>query len=106
MGFLYPKDLRRHLPTHNDPSLVVAIKHYCPYPGCDNLDGFSRKDNLLRHQRKHLRSTHATHVQFRQDRRYNNNPLYKVQPAPLRVTARRLIACNLFRYRVNALSLE
>ncbi|RYO25207.1 hypothetical protein AA0121_g1360 [Alternaria tenuissima] len=55
MGFLYPKDLRRHLPTHNDPSLVVAIKHYCPYPGCDNLDGFSRKDNLLRHQRKHLR---------------------------------------------------
>ncbi|KAF2180662.1 hypothetical protein K469DRAFT_277114 [Zopfia rhizophila CBS 207.26] len=50
-GFLYPKDRSRHERTHGQsptPSVVL----FCEVPGCNNVDGFSRKDNLLRHQRK------------------------------------------------------
>lgn len=49
-GFLYPKDRVRHQRTHNQsPSPSATL--YCPVPGCANVDGFSRRDNLLRHQR-------------------------------------------------------
>lgn len=50
-GFLYPKDLQRHRRKHKEqPSAQVTF--FCRYPGCGNLEGFSRRDNLLRHQRK------------------------------------------------------
>ncbi|KAF1843279.1 uncharacterized protein K460DRAFT_142421 [Cucurbitaria berberidis CBS 394.84] len=50
-GFLYPKDLHRHERKHiQQPSDQVTF--FCHYPGCGNLEGFSRRDNLLRHQRK------------------------------------------------------
>ncbi|CAO2652740.1 Nn.00g021510.m01.CDS01 [Neocucurbitaria sp. VM-36] len=50
-GFLYPKDLHRHERKHiQQPSAQVTF--FCRYPGCGNLEGFSRRDNLLRHQRK------------------------------------------------------
>ncbi|EDU45580.1 Zinc-finger double domain containing protein [Pyrenophora tritici-repentis] len=49
-GFLYPKDLQRHERQHIDPLLVLNL-YRCDHPTCTNLDGFSRKDNLLRHKR-------------------------------------------------------
>ncbi|KAF1940453.1 hypothetical protein EJ02DRAFT_406615 [Clathrospora elynae] len=50
-GFLYPKDLTRHQRQHIDqPSVQVTF--FCSHPGCGKIDGFSRRDNLLRHQRK------------------------------------------------------
>ncbi|KAH7121264.1 hypothetical protein B0J11DRAFT_439052 [Dendryphion nanum] len=49
-GFLYPKDRARHENTHENSSPQVQL--YCRVPGCTNTDGFSRRDNLLRHQRK------------------------------------------------------
>ncbi|KAH7382392.1 hypothetical protein DE146DRAFT_226199 [Phaeosphaeria sp. MPI-PUGE-AT-0046c] len=50
-GFLYPKDLARHQKKHIDqPS--DKNNFYCEFRGCNNLEGFSRRDNLLRHQRK------------------------------------------------------
>jgi len=48
-GFLYPKDLQRHQRKHNQQSAQVT--YFCNYPGCHDLNGFSRRDNLLRHQR-------------------------------------------------------
>jgi hypothetical protein len=50
-SFLYPKDLHRHQRKHSDPS-SASHTYRCDHPRCSNLDGFSRKDNLLRHQRK------------------------------------------------------
>ncbi|KAF1913425.1 hypothetical protein BDU57DRAFT_356113 [Ampelomyces quisqualis] len=50
-GFLYPKDLARHQRRHIEQPSVKNTFH-CSHPGCDNLEGFSRRDNLLRHQRK------------------------------------------------------
>ncbi|KAF2877341.1 hypothetical protein BDV95DRAFT_143226 [Massariosphaeria phaeospora] len=50
-GFLYPKDRNRHQRTHSRSSSPQATL-YCPHPGCNNIDGFSRRDNLMRHQRK------------------------------------------------------
>lgn len=50
-GFLYPKDVARHEKTH-DESLSSQTQLYCHIPGCTSSDGFSRRDNLLRHQRK------------------------------------------------------
>ncbi|KAF2469637.1 uncharacterized protein BDR25DRAFT_46673 [Lindgomyces ingoldianus] len=50
-GFLYPKDRNRHERTH-DQSSSPETTLYCPVEGCNNRDGFSRRDNLLRHQRK------------------------------------------------------
>jgi hypothetical protein len=50
-GFLYPKDLHRHQRKHTTSIQSTAL--YCHYPSCTNLEGFSRRDNLLRHQRKH-----------------------------------------------------
>lgn len=52
LSFLTPKDLRRHEAVHKGPLLVVPTFH-CQYPGCTNDKGFSRKDNLRRHQKKH-----------------------------------------------------
>ncbi|KAF2271460.1 uncharacterized protein EI97DRAFT_408137 [Westerdykella ornata] len=50
-GFLYPKDRNRHQRTH-DPLASPGATLYCHLPGCNNVDGFSRRDNLLRHQRR------------------------------------------------------
>ncbi|KAF2113325.1 hypothetical protein BDV96DRAFT_121466 [Lophiotrema nucula] len=49
-GFLYPKDRARHEKTH-DGSPASSTTVYCRIDGCNN-DGFSRRDNLLRHHRK------------------------------------------------------
>ncbi|PVI04511.1 hypothetical protein DM02DRAFT_518651 [Periconia macrospinosa] len=46
-GFLYPKDLARHQSKHTQAQGTL----YCSFPGCTS-EGFSRRDNLLRHQRK------------------------------------------------------
>lgn len=47
--FLYPKDLERHQQKHiHEPSAKNQFQ--CRHPGCGNL--FSRRDNLLRHQRR------------------------------------------------------
>jgi uncharacterized Zn-finger protein len=50
-GFLYPKDLNRHQKKHIEHR-SAQMTFFCPYPGCNNAVGFSRRDNLLRHQRK------------------------------------------------------
>lgn len=50
-GFLYPKDLNRHQRKHIAQS-SAQVTFFCRYPGCGNSEGFSRRDNLLRHQRK------------------------------------------------------
>lgn len=47
--FQYPKDLKRHITAHHDPS---SARLYCQVPGCTDIEGFSRPDNRLRHQRK------------------------------------------------------
>lgn len=47
-GFIYPKDLSRHQRKHS-PSRPQL---YCHIEGCSRADGFSRRDNLLRHIRK------------------------------------------------------
>ncbi|KAF1830233.1 hypothetical protein BDW02DRAFT_110661 [Decorospora gaudefroyi] len=52
VSFLYPKDLHRHKRTHTDPSSPSVVTFRCQHPGCGKLDGFSRRDNLLRHQRR------------------------------------------------------
>ncbi|KAF2788908.1 hypothetical protein K505DRAFT_366057 [Melanomma pulvis-pyrius CBS 109.77] len=49
-GFLYPKDRNRHERTHDQSSSPQGML-YCPVAGCNNVDGFSRRDNLLRHKR-------------------------------------------------------
>ncbi|KAL5113244.1 hypothetical protein ACEQ8H_008884 [Pleosporales sp. CAS-2024a] len=50
-GFLYRKDVRRHQKTHiEEPAAKNTF--YCQVRGCNNFKGFSRQDNLLRHQRK------------------------------------------------------
>ncbi|KAF2019251.1 hypothetical protein BU24DRAFT_405950 [Aaosphaeria arxii CBS 175.79] len=54
LRFLYPKDCKRHQQTHN-PQLSRRTIFYCTVPGCINVDGFSRRDNLLRHMRNHHR---------------------------------------------------
>ncbi|KAF1948253.1 hypothetical protein CC80DRAFT_328033 [Byssothecium circinans] len=46
-GFLYPKDLARHQNKHTAAQGTL----FCHVPGCGS-EGFSRKDNLLRHIRK------------------------------------------------------
>jgi uncharacterized Zn-finger protein len=56
-GFLYPKDLTRHQNKHIEQR-SAQMAYFCKYPGCSNVEGFSRRDNLLRHQRKQ----HATMV--------------------------------------------
>ncbi|KAF2684451.1 hypothetical protein K458DRAFT_31981 [Lentithecium fluviatile CBS 122367] len=53
-GFLYPKDRDRHQRTHEASSSAQAML-YCQVPGCPKVNGFSRRDNLLRHQRKQHR---------------------------------------------------
>ncbi|KAF2656103.1 hypothetical protein K491DRAFT_597639 [Lophiostoma macrostomum CBS 122681] len=50
-GFLYPKDCKRHEQTHSSSSSPEGSLH-CDFPGCNKADGFSRRDNLLRHIRK------------------------------------------------------
>ncbi|OAG01949.1 uncharacterized protein CC84DRAFT_975729 [Paraphaeosphaeria sporulosa] len=50
-GFLYPKDRNRHERTHDESTASQNQLFRCPVPGCPNV-GFSRRDNLLRHQRK------------------------------------------------------
>lgn len=50
-GFLYPKDLHRHQRRHVD-QYSEQKTFYCDFPGCPDIKGFSRRDNLLRHQRK------------------------------------------------------
>lgn len=50
-GFLYPKDRNRHERTHDESTASQTQLFRCPVPGCNN-PGFSRRDNLLRHQRK------------------------------------------------------
>lgn len=50
-GFLYPKDLHRHQRKHADQPFA-QVTFFCPYPDCRSRGGFSRRDNLLRHQRK------------------------------------------------------
>ncbi|KAI8938361.1 hypothetical protein NX059_004256 [Plenodomus lindquistii] len=56
--FLYPKDLERHQQKHiNEPSARTLFQ--CRQPGC--CQTFSRRDNLLRHQRRqHSGLTGAT----------------------------------------------
>lgn len=49
-GFLYPKDCARHERTHNECQ-SASTTLYCLVPNCANVEGFSRRDNLLRHQR-------------------------------------------------------
>ncbi|KAF1998718.1 hypothetical protein P154DRAFT_243169 [Amniculicola lignicola CBS 123094] len=49
-GFLYPKDRNRHQRTHEASAPKNIL--YCEEPDCTNIDGFSRRDNLLRHRRK------------------------------------------------------
>ncbi|KAH7071043.1 hypothetical protein FB567DRAFT_612666 [Paraphoma chrysanthemicola] len=53
-GFLYPKDLSRHQTTHAEHRSTQTT-YYCRHPGCNGRVGFSRRDNLLRHQRKQHR---------------------------------------------------
>ncbi|KAF2621393.1 hypothetical protein BU25DRAFT_354496 [Macroventuria anomochaeta] len=50
-GFLYPKDLTRHQRKHVKQA-SAKITFYCHVPGCTNTEGFSRRDNLLRHHRR------------------------------------------------------
>ncbi|KAF1361292.1 hypothetical protein EJ07DRAFT_112493, partial [Lizonia empirigonia] len=50
-GFLYPKDLTRHQRKHVEQPLA-KVTFYCHVYGCTNTDGFSRRDNLLRHHRR------------------------------------------------------
>ncbi|KAL5388613.1 hypothetical protein PMIN02_007620 [Paraphaeosphaeria minitans] len=50
-GFLYPKDRNRHERIHDESTASQDQLFRCPVPGCTNV-GFSRRDNLLRHQRK------------------------------------------------------
>ncbi|KAF3042567.1 hypothetical protein E8E11_008098 [Didymella keratinophila] len=50
-GFLYPKDLARHQRKHVKQAAAKVI-FYCHVPGCTNTEGFSRRDNLLRHHRR------------------------------------------------------
>ncbi|USP74707.1 uncharacterized protein yc1106_01981 [Curvularia clavata] len=50
-GFLYPKDLRRHKPVHSGPS-SAKVTFRCKHPKCSHLPGFSRPDNLRRHERR------------------------------------------------------
>ncbi|KAH8701405.1 hypothetical protein GQ44DRAFT_631816 [Phaeosphaeriaceae sp. PMI808] len=57
-GFLYPKDLNRHRRKHDGQGLTQP-NYYCHLPGCNNFDGFSRRDNLLRHQRRQHRAIAA-----------------------------------------------
>ena len=45
-GFIYPKDRNRHQRTHAPQEVL-----FCPVQGCNNRDGFSRRDNLQRHMR-------------------------------------------------------
>lgn len=50
--FLYPREVRRHMPTHG-----IGTRHCCPIPRCPYATrGFGRRDHLLRH----LRNRHAT----------------------------------------------
>lgn len=46
-GFIYPKDRDRHQRTHAPQEVL-----FCPVQGCNNRDGFSRRDNLQRHMRR------------------------------------------------------
>ncbi|KAL6711757.1 hypothetical protein ACN47E_002800 [Coniothyrium glycines] len=49
-GFLYPKDRQRHERKHiEEPADQTTF--FCRYPRCSNHSGFTRRDNLLRHQR-------------------------------------------------------
>lgn len=50
-GFLYPKDLSRHQRKHVEQA-SAKITFYCEVHGCTNTEGFSRRDNLLRHHRR------------------------------------------------------
>ncbi|KAF2999812.1 hypothetical protein E8E13_006587 [Curvularia kusanoi] len=50
-GFLYPKDLMRHQGKHSKQGSIKTT-YYCQVAGCNNTDGFSRRDNLLRHHRR------------------------------------------------------
>jgi hypothetical protein len=50
-GFLYPKDLVRHGNKHTKQNSAKTIYH-CHVAGCSNTEGFSRRDNLLRHHRR------------------------------------------------------
>ncbi|KAH4958747.1 hypothetical protein HBI78_174470 [Parastagonospora nodorum] len=50
-GFLYPKDLHRHQKKHIEHT-AAKNTFYCQARGCNNFEGFSRRDNLLRHQRR------------------------------------------------------
>ncbi|KAH6611885.1 hypothetical protein C7974DRAFT_86369 [Boeremia exigua] len=50
-GFLYPKDLIRHQRKHVKQA-SAKVTYYCYVDGCSNIEGFSRRDNLLRHQRR------------------------------------------------------
>ncbi|CAI6337161.1 unnamed protein product [Periconia digitata] len=54
-AFLYPKDLTRHQNKHAPTQGTL----YCDVPGCTS-DGFSRRDNLLRHQRRQHPSSVAS----------------------------------------------
>lgn len=49
-GFRYPREVRRHHSDIHEPGET----HDCPIPECDRT--FKRKDNMLRHQRKHTAS--------------------------------------------------
>ncbi|KAJ4983870.1 fungal specific transcription factor [Stagonosporopsis vannaccii] len=55
-GFLYPKDLNRHQRKHVKQA-SAKITYYCHVEGCPNTEGFSRRDNLLRHQRRQHEGT-------------------------------------------------
>ncbi|KZM20610.1 uncharacterized protein EKO05_0010890 [Ascochyta rabiei] len=50
-GFLYPKDLTRHQRKHVEQASAKVTFH-CQVYGCSNTEGFSRRDNLLRHHRR------------------------------------------------------
>ena len=54
-GFLYPKDLHRHEKTHVKSGADNQMVFYCEIAGCKfgpGGQGFSRKDNLVRHMRR------------------------------------------------------
>ncbi|CAK1362763.1 uncharacterized protein RHO25_006987 [Cercospora beticola] len=48
-SFFWPKDLARHKATHQQDSK----RYKCPFPGCELIKGFARKDHLDRHKRSH-----------------------------------------------------
>ncbi|KAF2748779.1 hypothetical protein M011DRAFT_337680 [Sporormia fimetaria CBS 119925] len=50
--FWYPKDVTRHQRTHEVDTLA---RMRCTHPGCSDVKGFSRMDNL----RRHWRNRHA-----------------------------------------------